>query len=264
MQWADFCRRYTCNISEEKFIDIRYVLKLSIQKLKISPNRLYCANFPQRPFLIDIAFSTNKGCSSYYKMIREKQILSNKIHKREEKWHEELGAHFSVTFWNNSRRLCANINFDNKLKWIQFQILRNSLQTNYIVSHFKPNVPKHCQYCSERDELVSHLFWSCQIIQTFLNDVIAYFATINFDYTPSKTQMLFGFHDLPFSHPKNYISLIIKRYIWVTKFKTCQLNINGFKGLLKTYVVDLKYIFEMKKEAAKFIEWNTINEALHV
>ena len=95
-----------------------------------------------------------------------------------------------------------------------------------------------------------------------MNEVISYFATINFEYTPSKTQMLFGFHDLPFSHPKNYISLVIKRYIWVSKFKTCQLNINGFKGLLKTYV-DLKYIFETKKEASKFIEWNTINDALH-
>ena len=263
MQWAEFCERYRCNISEEKFIDIRYVLKLSIQKLKISSNRLYCANFPQKPFLIDLAFSTNKGCSSYYKIIREKQILSNKIYKREDKWHEELGSHFSVTFWNNSRRLCANINFDNKLKWIQFQINRNSLQTNYIVSHFKQNVSKQCQYCLERDELVSHLFWSCHIVKIFLNEVISYFATINFEYTPSKTQMLFGFHDLPFSHPKNYISLIIKRYIWITKFKTCQLNINGFKGLLKTYVVDLKYIFETKKEASKFIEWNTINDALH-
>ena len=262
MQWEDFCERYASHISNEKFIDIRYVLSLSIQKLKIANNRVYCASYPQKPFLIDMAFSTTKGCSSYYKILTEKSKLKNKMHLRELKWHNELGSQFSINFWNNSRRLCANITFDNNLKWLQFQINRNSLQTNYIVSHFKRNVSQKCQYCSDFDELVSHLFWTCRVVKTFLNEVFILFSNINFDYNPSKTQMLFGFHDLPFSHPKNYITIIIKKYIWATKFKSCQLNLNVFKSLLKSYIIDLKYIYVMLKKENNINEWNTILNTL--
>ena len=198
----------------------------------------------------------------YYKMLTKKSFLSNKISVREAKWHEELGTHFSIHFWNNSRSLCASINFENKLKWLQFQIIRNSLQTNYIVSHFKRTVPKECQYCSESDELVSHLFWSCHVVNSFLNNISTFFAELNFEFTPSKAHMIFGFHDLPFSHPKNYISLIIKKYVWTTKFRSCQLNMSGFKGLLKSYIIDLKYIFDMKHVPQQFNEWNIILNAL--
>ena len=262
MEWAHFCERYAVNISFDKFLDIRYILKLSIQKLNLPNVRLHCASFPQKPFLIDMAMCTTKGCSMYYKILTKKSILSNKIAVRESKWHEELCTKFSIHFWKNLRSLCASINFDNKLKWLQFQIIRNSLQTNYIVSHFKRSVSKECQYCSQSNELVSHLFWTCHIVNSFLDDIYMFFAEIDFEYSPSKAQMLFGFHDLPFSHPKNYISLIIKKYIWTTKFRSCQLNVSRFKGLLKSYIVDLKYIFDMKNVPQQFNEWNIIFDAL--
>ena len=257
MEWVDFCERYACNISHNKFIDVRYILKLAVQKLHLSDVRLNSASSPQKPFLIDMSLCTVKGCSMYYKILTKKSVLHNKISVRETKWHEELGTHFSINFWNNSRRLYSTINFDNKLKWLQFQIIRNSLQTNYIVSHFKRTVSKKCQYCSQSDELVSHLFWTCHVVNSFLNEIFTFFAEINFEYTPSKAQMIFGFHELPFSHPKNYISLIIKRYVWITKFKSCQLIMSGFKGLLKSYIIDLKYIYNMRGVPQQFNEWNT-------
>jgi hypothetical protein len=63
MEYNTFCERYNCQLSEEKFIDIRYTIKLAIQKLKLPNSRLNTAQYPQRPILIDIAMSTNKGCS---------------------------------------------------------------------------------------------------------------------------------------------------------------------------------------------------------
>ena len=85
-----------------------------------------------------------------------------------------------------------------------------------------------------------------------------YFTTINVNYVPNKYEFLFGFHKLSFSHPNNYISFIIKRFIWITKFKNGNLTINGFKNHLKPYLVDLKYIFETKKDTTMLTEWNTI------
>ena len=198
-------------------------------------------------------------------MLRNKSILSNKICKRENKWHGELGAIYSVDFWNSTRKLYAKINIDNRLLWLQFQIVRNSLQTNYIVSHFMRNVSPLCDYCQESNELVSHLYWLCNIVRIFLQEVTSYFEQFNFSFIPSKTQMLFGFLDKEITDPKNFITLVLKRYIWITKFKTKQLNMNGFKSFLNSYVVDLKYIFELKNDkddATNSTEWNAISNAL--
>ena len=77
--------------------------------------------------------------------------------------------------------------------------------------------------------------------------------------------MLFGFLDKEITDPKNFITLVLKRYIWITKFKTKQLNMNGFKSFLNSYVVDLKYIFELKNDkddATNSTEWNAISNAL--
>ena len=103
--------------------------------------------------------STTKGCSYYNKLLSLKSVLKNKIQRREEKWHAELGSTFSVYFWNKARKHCDNIFFDNQLKWLQFQVVRNSLQTNYIVNHFMPKIPKICSYCKECSsiEIISHI-----------------------------------------------------------------------------------------------------------
>ena len=210
LQRAEFCERHGSNISEEKYIEIRYVIKLAIQKLKISINRLYPAYYPQKPFLIDLVLLSNKGCQPYYSLLRKKFTLSNNIYKRENKWHEELGSIFSVGFWNSTRKLCSCIDFDNKLKWLQYQVIRNSLQTNFIVSHFKANISSKCGYCQESDELISHIFWTCRVVKTFFAEIIAYFAGINIDFSPSRTELLFGFHNQELTHPKNLISLVFK------------------------------------------------------
>ena len=195
-------------------------------------------------------------------MLRKKSILSNKIGKRQYKWHGELGEVYSLDFWNSARNFCAKIIIDNKLLWLQYQIVRNSLQTNYIVSHFVRNVSPLCEYCQESNELVSHLFWFCNVARLFLQEVTYYFDQFNFSFIPSKTQMLFGFRELEVTDPKNYITLVFKRYVWINKFKNKQLNVNGFKSFLNSYVVDLQYIFELKKDASKNTEWNAISNAL--
>jgi hypothetical protein len=150
MEWNDFCNRYNVIISHEKFIDIRYSLKTAFQTLKLPQVRLQTAQYPIKPLIIDVATSCTKGCSSYYKLLTKKGNLTNGNMARENKWHTELNLHFSINFWEDSRRLCASIEYDNQLKWLQLQIIRNCLQTNYIVSHFKPNVSPVCSYSKIR------------------------------------------------------------------------------------------------------------------
>ena len=55
MSWDDFCVRYSSNITQEKFTDIRYIIKLAFQTLGIDQNRMYPAHYPVRPLIVDIA-----------------------------------------------------------------------------------------------------------------------------------------------------------------------------------------------------------------
>ena len=262
LDWREFLSRYGNIVSEEKYTDIRYIISLSIQKLGVAEHKLIPAYRPELPLMIGISLAVSKGCSWYSKLLQRRSDLSNKMYKREDKWKNELQLSFSLDFWTNARRLCASINIDNKFKWLQYQVLRNSLQTRVIVSHFRREVSDQCQYCNLEPELISHLFWHCHIVKTFYNDVFNYFRSINVEYAPSMTQMLFGFHKLEYYHPKNYITILLKRYIWCKKCCGCQLNLLGFRGQLKYHVEDLKTIFKLKNEDYKYNDWKPIEHAL--
>ena len=188
--------------------------------------------------------------------------MYNKIHLREEKWHLELGSSLSVPFWNSARRFYARIKFDNNLKWLQFQITRNSLQTNFIVSHFKNNVTAICSYCKNPDSLgkISHLFWSCPEVQHFVDEVSDYLKSIDIMFHPTKKEFLFGYYDIDSFMPKNYISLVMKKYIWLTKFRNPNLSLVGFRSLLKPCVVDL--VFYLKIRNLQVIEWERVLNSL--
>ena len=92
----------------------------------------------------------------------------------------------------------------------------------------------------------------------FLGEVFEFICSTGLAYSPSKVQFLFGFLDKGFYQPQNFLSLIIKKYIWATKFKTANLSMAGLKNLIKMYVSDLKIIFVLKKSPDYFDEWNTI------
>ena len=58
------------------------------------------------------------------------------------------------------------------------------------------------------------------------------------------TEFLFGNLNETFNHPKNYISLLIKKYIWATKFKSANLSIVGIKNFIKSCLRELQIIFD--------------------
>ena len=152
---------------------------------------------------------------------------------REQKWHTELDNTFSVFLWGKARKLWASINYENPLKWLQFQILRNSLQTNKIVSHFIPTVSPECQFCLLTSETISHLYWFCPIVRQFLNDSFTFISSSDLNFKPTQEQFIFGFINESFNTPANYLTLLLKKFIWKNKFKN-EINLSqvGFKNYL--------------------------------
>jgi hypothetical protein len=258
MTYEHFTTRYNIEIGENKFIDIRYIIKLALQKMKLPQGKLLPAVYPLKPVLIDVALSTAKGCGKYYKFLTTKQNLKDRMQTRENKWHQELNTMYSIQFWEKARRFCSLIRYENPTKWLQFQIVRNSLQTNYIVSHFIPHVNPECQFGCQIHEKTSHIFWFCSKVTDFLQEVFALVCNTGLDFTPTKEQFMFGYFNAPFNDPKNTLALVIKRYIWISKFKTGALSIVGFKNYLKTVLSELKVLYNLQNKNNNFNVWNNL------
>ena len=164
--------KYQVMISEESFKELHYVIKTARQRLGIKDDSLIPTFLPFQPLLINIVNLTKKGCSTYCKLIKKKPNLKTSLADREQKWHNELQCTFGTDFWNKIYSFTASIKHENKIKWLQFQINRNCLFTNYKVNKFKPHISPDCSYCSHQEnnansELVSHLFWGCDFVLKF-------------------------------------------------------------------------------------------------
>ena len=163
-----------------------------------------------------------------------------------------------------ARVMVSKINFDNQLRWFQFQIVRNSLQTNVIVSHFILNISKTCSYCraDDSEELISHLFWFCPYVANFLRDVFSFFSDLGIELNPTRNHFLFWDPDHLAYSLKNFIFLILKKYIWREKFRVATLSLVGYKTMLKKYIYDLVYMLKYREIPDKVNEWNEMLDHL--
>ena len=215
---------------------------------------------PYQPLLIGIANANKKGCSKFYKILSKKSELNNKIHLREAAWHTELQGFLSVDFWQNTYKLTATLKYENKLKWLQSQMQRGCLKTNNTVHHIKPNVSPLCHYCRENNERILHLFFNCPIVNQFWENLQINLLAKMIFIPISRNAILFGIHDEKPNSISNYILLVAKQYIWITKFKSppTNLSVQGFLNILKSKIRDLIAVFTLLGKHDETDTWNTI------
>ena len=132
--------RYDVELSDNDFTELKYIIKTAFANLGLrNENNNIFVHLPTQPLLIAILNLTKSGCSTYSKLIRKKSNLSRTQYKSERKWHIELGCTFSIEHWNKTYYLAAKIQNENKLRWFQYQINRNSLFTNR-QAQLKPHI----------------------------------------------------------------------------------------------------------------------------
>ena len=259
MTYEDFKARYASTLTVEDFTELRYILKLSLQILQFPQDKLCTAVYPIRPHIAEIAFLAPKGCSPYSKLLSCKNNVKLNMSQRERKWHLELGTTYSYTFWEKVRKFCSSICNENNIKWLQFQIVRNSLQTNKIVHHFKPQITNLCSFCSNSEETVSHLFWFCSATTNFLKQVVDLVNSSGLEFSPCMRDFIFGILDESYSTPSNYLILHIKRFIWCSKFNSQSLSLVGFKSYFKNVLKELKILYKLtEKNISDFDVWKPL------
>ena len=265
---ADFQRKYDVSLSEETYLEFKYIFQLAQSNLGIIDNSLVSTFYPHQPLLIGIANLVQKGCNVYYKILRKKINLGTTLSVREEKWHNELNCTFIIDFWNKTYNLTSNIKNDNKLKFLQYQINRNSLYTNYRVNKFKNDISPYCTFCSGPQslnppfEVISHLFHNCSISLNLWIEVGNWLRGLNIDIPLNRNILLFGYHEQPFNSVVNYNILCVKYFIWKSKFKSQELHLRSYQYFLRGKLDDLKnaYLYEGKDH--KFDPYVTLYDNL--
>ena len=188
------------------------------------------------------------------------RCINNKIHLRETAWHNEINGILSLDFWNNSYRLVTELKFENKIKWLQLQIIRGCLKTNNTVHHFKPNVSPLCHYCGTLDERILHLFYGCHVVKRFWEDLQTNLLTKHIYIPKDRNKLLFGVHDEKASSVTNYVILAAKQYIWRKKFRhpNADLSVAAFCNILKYKTAELKAVAELLKNDEMYDTWNDV------
>ena len=170
-----------------------------------------------------------------------KPIVTDNILLRESKWENKLNQLFGRDFWKKMYRYNKNILFNNKIKYLNYQIIRGTLKTNNIVSKWKANVLTTCTFCLSEVEDIVHLFWNCPIVQTFLTSLTPFMDRLGITWPPmTMVDFVFGDSSSTPNSLHEYICLYLKHYIWVCRCLRCDLDVAAFRlKLISAVNIDL-------------------------
>ena len=140
--------------------------------------------------------------------------------------------------WDKILYMCHTSTKECKLKWFQYRLLHRVLPTNRFLCLRGIKDDSLCHFCHGQEESISHLFWSCEIVNKFWVDLqnlllngCDHIVNLQFD----EELVIFG------TRPNMYtdkvfdlILLVAKYYIYSLKWSNSIPNIRTFHGIIKT------------------------------
>ena len=161
MNYARFKRiNSQVNVDFLSFIGIIRAVKQYRQTLTLKSTRI---NRHMQPHHF-IILSTRKGASSIYKAL----ITENNAIKGIETWKKRLNIDIreDEVFFKLKKTT-----IDTKLRWTQYRVLHNILTTNKMVAKYNLDQKENCTFCDRYPESIEHLFWNCELIKNFWNNL---------------------------------------------------------------------------------------------
>ena len=189
---------------------------------------------PREPLIRRMIMLEKKGCSAWKSLVKD-QFSINGVTIQEQKWENVLRKRMGVHFWNACYDHQRFLNYNNKQKWLQYQILRKSLMVNHIVSKFKPTVSELCTFCNAFPETIEHLFFNCNVSKTFIGLCTTWFHTWGLNINLNNLEV----YEFLFLQKKRTRTLIgtflimhIKYFIWIARCQKKEPLIAEFKKWL--------------------------------
>lgn len=216
---------------------------------------------PRQSIIIRIAQKQVSGCRPFYNVFRARSAERGDTTRAEDKWHEHLNTVLSIDFWNSVLRLNSGHKNDNFAKWLQYQIVRNTIFTNDRVSKFKPSVSDKCDLCGLDTENSYHLFYQCFVSKRFWVEIKQYFLLKFNIYLPvERLSILFGVLNQDHTSILNTIILLGKQLIWSCKHGKKHPTLAHFKNSLAEHLKIVKLCFVLKSKVEIFEDqWGNIH-----
>ena len=224
-----------------------------------------CIKTPRQPILFKICNFQKKGCRVFYQTLRARDLLINSTEAAEKKWQTEINMTFSINFWDKCWNLIKNLDIDNKSRWLQFQIVRYILPTNYTVNKYNPHQDPNCSFCPVglHLEKIPYLFWECPKVMQLWWSVENFLQIFYPTFRISKKKAIFG--DTEANNEINTILMWTKTHLWSQKFTSKRVDFPSFMSFIKQKLKLLMMVAQKKVNLYNFLgRWGKIVEFLGI
>ena len=158
------------------------------------------------------------------------------IRNLEVKHATSLGITIHERRWKEIYWMVANIDYGNEIRWLVHQIIRGCLTTNTRLVKMGIKESSNCTFCHNTPETVGHLFWDCDVVLTFLNNIKLGLSITHIDYDLGFTRnnlygreiFILGDNRPRSGHIPNYLYNIVKKFIWNCKCREIDLSTDAF------------------------------------
>lgn len=198
-----------------------------------------------------------KGCNTLYWSLLQPVTNTQYISR----WELELNN--EQTRWKMISLIPFKCTKDTKLHDFQYRILHRILTTNILLKKLNIQEDDLCSYCQECRETITHLFYGCNKVKQFWESIETWLSeNCNEPVKFSKEDILLGVvkgnYDL-----YNHIILMVKYYIYCTKFKKEHLNKQHIINCMRRQcLIEKKTAFAERKMTVYFQKWSTLYNVL--
>ena len=185
---------------------------------KIFDQQLSDLQAPSLPLIHKLSCLDSKGGRTFYRALKAREWDNSGTREYETKWQNELNTTFSLNFWNKIWQINKYSLVSNKMKWINLQIIKFILPTNYSVNKYKPLQDPRCSFCTTHSERLPDLIWSCLEVRDFWtmvgNTLTLYFP----NFKLGRKEAIFGDIQSRGDSIINTVILLAKQFLWRQKF----------------------------------------------
>ena len=246
------------------FLSYHRVTSLIIKAANDLNNKIYDSKTsdtlaPTLPLIHKLSCLEKKGCRTFYLALKARDWAKLSTRESENKWQNELETTFSINFWDRIWRINKHSLVSNKMKWINLQILKFILPTNYSVNKYKPLQDPRCSFCLAHSERLPFLIWNCPVVRDFWCMVGNILTSYYPDFRLGQREAIFGDINSKGDSVINTVILISKQFLWRQKFGSKNIDELQFILYMKSELEFLLKTADFKGEKSSFyMVWDKI------
>ena len=143
---------------------------------------------------------------------------------------------------------------DHKFIWFQYRLLNRNLGTRSYLTKLKITEEPHCIFCSYHVEDIIHLFWECDLVRIFWNNLASWLRRISpIHLILDRKSILFGYIESnKLSFNKNFILIVAKYFIFKCSKEKKQPNNIEFQKFFQHVYNEQMYLARTNCEFEKF------------